>query len=176
MSNALTIGVVGGGLMGHGIAYLLAAGGHKVGIYEPTADVRASLPQRLRSIVDLLGSDAAILDRIATHERLEDAVGAASFGFEAAPEKLELKQRIFAELLLARMASGATSASSSPKMRCLSSSFSGAASNTNAAPATPSTSRSCDAMRSRIAASDPSRSTIERSRCGSEARTSEDGS
>ena len=74
MSNALTIGVVGGGLMGHGIAYLLAAGGHKAGIYEPTAEVRASLPQRLRSIVDLLGSDAAILDRITTQERLADAV------------------------------------------------------------------------------------------------------
>jgi 3-hydroxybutyryl-CoA dehydrogenase len=98
MSNALTIGTVGGGLMGHGIAYLLAAGGHRVGLYEPSEEVRASLPQRLRSIVDLLGSDAAILDRITTHERLADAVGAASIVFEAAPEKLELKQRIFAEL------------------------------------------------------------------------------
>jgi 3-hydroxybutyryl-CoA dehydrogenase len=98
MNEALNIGVVGGGLMGHGIAYLLAAGGHKVGIYEPSSDVRASLPQRLRSIVDLLGSDAAILDRIASHERLADAVGSAKFVFEAAPEKLELKQRIFGEL------------------------------------------------------------------------------
>ena len=98
MSNALTIGVVGGGLMGHGIAYLLAAGGHRVDLYEPSAEVRVSLPQRLRSIIDLLGSDAAILDRITTHERLADAVGAASVVFEAAPEKLELKQRIFAEL------------------------------------------------------------------------------
>jgi len=98
MSNALTIGVVGGGLMGHGIAYLLAAGGHRVGLYEPSEEVRASLPQRLRSIVDLLGSDAAILERITTHERLADAVGEASVVFEAAPEKLELKQRIFAEL------------------------------------------------------------------------------
>jgi len=98
MSNALTIGVVGGGLMGHGIAYLLAAGGHKAAIYEPTAEVRASLPQRLRSIVDLLGSDAAILDRITTHERLADAVASTAFVFEAAPEKLELKQRIFGEL------------------------------------------------------------------------------
>jgi 3-hydroxybutyryl-CoA dehydrogenase len=60
--------------------------------------VRASLPQRLRSIIDLLGSDAAILNRITTHERLPDAVGAVSFVFEAAPEKLELKQRIFGEL------------------------------------------------------------------------------
>jgi 3-hydroxybutyryl-CoA dehydrogenase len=98
MSNALTIGVVGGGLMGHGIAYLLAAGGHKVGLYEPSAEVRASLPQRLRSIVDLLAAEPSILDRISTHERLTDAVGAASVVFEAAPEKIELKQRIFAEL------------------------------------------------------------------------------
>src|SRR5262245_41443555 len=98
MSNPLTIGVVGGGLMGHGIAYLLAAGGHRVGRYEPSAEGRSSLPQCLRSIVDLLGSDAAILDRITTHERLADAVGTASVVFEAAPEKLELKQRIFAEL------------------------------------------------------------------------------
>ncbi len=92
------IGVVGGGLMGHGIAYLLAAGGHKVGIYEPSAEVQASLPQRLRSIVDLLAGDVAALDRITTHERLADAVSSATFVFEAAPEKLDLKQRIFAEL------------------------------------------------------------------------------
>src|SRR5262249_60184556 len=98
MSNALIIGVVGGGLLGHGIAYLLAAAGHKVGIYEPSAEVRTSLPQRLRSIVDLLGSDAAILDRITTHERLADAVASTAFVFEAAPEKLELKRRIFGEL------------------------------------------------------------------------------
>ena len=97
MSN-LNIGVVGGGLMGHGIAYLLAAGGHTVGLFEPSAEVRASLPQRLRSIINLLGSDTAILDRITTHERLADAVGTAGVVFEAAPEKLELKQRIFAEL------------------------------------------------------------------------------
>ena len=34
--------------MGHGIAYLLAAAGHEVGVFEPSADVRASLPQRLQ--------------------------------------------------------------------------------------------------------------------------------
>src|SRR5215475_2171237 len=96
--SSLNIGVIGGGLMGHGIAYLLAAGGHKVGIYEPSAEVRATLPQRLRSIIELLGSDAAILDRISVHAKLVDAVASAAFVFEAAPEKLELKQRIFGEL------------------------------------------------------------------------------
>lgn len=39
----LKIGVVGGGLMGHGIAYLFAAAGHQVGVFEPSPDVRASM-------------------------------------------------------------------------------------------------------------------------------------
>lgn len=98
MSAPLKIGVVGGGLMGHGIAYLLAAAGHDVGVYEPSGEIRASLSQRLRSIVDLLGDEAQTLDRISVHDNLADAVRSAQFVFEAAPEKLELKQRIFAEL------------------------------------------------------------------------------
>ena len=100
MSNASnhTIGVIGAGLMGHGIAYLLAAAGHNVGLFEPSAEVRASLRQRLRSIVDLLDGDKALLDRITAHDDLGKAVGSAQFVFEAAPEKLELKRRIFADL------------------------------------------------------------------------------
>lgn len=92
------IGVVGGGLMGHGIAYLLAAAGHAVAIYEPSAEIRASLPRRLQAIVDLLGDDPALLKRISAHDTLAAAVSGATFVFEAAPEKLPLKQKIFAEL------------------------------------------------------------------------------
>ena len=44
--QSLKIGVVGAGLMGHGIAYLLAAAGHHVGIYDPSAEWRNTLPQR----------------------------------------------------------------------------------------------------------------------------------
>jgi 3-hydroxybutyryl-CoA dehydrogenase len=96
--NKQKIGVIGGGLMGHGIAYLLAAAGHEVGIFEPDAESHASLPRRLAAIGELLGDDAALLARIAAHERLAPAVVGATFVFEAAPEKLPLKQRIFAEL------------------------------------------------------------------------------
>jgi 3-hydroxybutyryl-CoA dehydrogenase len=92
------IGVIGGGLMGHGIAYLLAAAGHDVSVFEPSAELRTSLPQRLQAIVDLLGSDPALLKRIAAHDRLAPAVQGATFVFEAAPEKLPLKRQIFAEL------------------------------------------------------------------------------
>src|SRR3954463_6173953 len=97
-ASRLQIGVIGGGLMGHGIAYLLADSGHSVGVFEPNAKVRAALAQQLRSIVDLLGSDPALLDRIPAHDAMAAAVQSAQFVFEAAPEKLELKQRIFAEL------------------------------------------------------------------------------
>src|SRR5438132_745683 len=96
--NKQTIGVVGAGLMGHGIAYLLAAAGHDVGIFEPSAETRASLAQRLRDIIDLLGDAPVVLDRISVHDNLAGAVRSAQFVFEAAPEKLDLKRRIFAEL------------------------------------------------------------------------------
>ena len=92
------IGVIGGGLMGHGIAYLLAAAGHEVGVFEPSAEVRQSLPRRLRQIVDLLEDDPALIDRISAHDQLAPAVTGSAFVFEAAPEKLPLKQQIFGDL------------------------------------------------------------------------------
>jgi 3-hydroxybutyryl-CoA dehydrogenase len=96
--NELNIGVVGGGLMSHGIAYLLAAAGHRARVFEPSAEVRGTLPERLAGIADLLGDDRAVLDRITAHDQLAPAVRDAAFVFEAAPEKLPLKQQIFAEL------------------------------------------------------------------------------
>jgi 3-hydroxybutyryl-CoA dehydrogenase len=95
---ALKIGVIGAGLMGHGIAYLLAAAGHTVAIYDPSAEWRASLRQRLASARDLLGDDPALLDRISAHDTLAPATKEASFVFEAAPEKLALKQELFAQM------------------------------------------------------------------------------
>jgi 3-hydroxybutyryl-CoA dehydrogenase len=92
------IGIVGGGLMGHGIAYLLAAAGHQVAVFEPSPEIRASLAPRLRAIADLLADDPALLQRITAHDALPPAVQSAAFVFEAAPEKLPLKQHIFAEL------------------------------------------------------------------------------
>ena len=69
-----------------------------MGLFEPAADSRALLPQRLQAIVDLFADDPAVLQRIAVHDRLTPAAAGAAFVFEAAPERLPLKQRIFAEL------------------------------------------------------------------------------
>jgi 3-hydroxybutyryl-CoA dehydrogenase len=92
------VGVIGAGLMGHGIAYRFGVAGHPVGIYEPAAELRASLRQRLSDIAELLGDDAAGLDNIAVHDQLAPAVKDATLVIEAAPEKLPLKQQIFAGL------------------------------------------------------------------------------
>jgi 3-hydroxybutyryl-CoA dehydrogenase len=92
------IGVIGAGLMGHGIAYLLAAAGHTVRVYDPSAEWRNSLTQRLESARALLGGEAALLARITSHDQMAPAVKDVSFVFEAAPEKLPLKRQLFAEL------------------------------------------------------------------------------
>jgi len=92
------IAIIGGGLMGHGMAYLFAMAGHEVSVYELSAELRASLPQRWQVIIDLLGDDPKKLAKISVHERLPSAAKDAQFVFEAAPEKLGLKQLLFAEL------------------------------------------------------------------------------
>ena len=97
MSNQ-TIGVIGAGLMGHGIAYLLAAAGHTVRVYDPSAEWRKSMPERLESARTLLGGEPALLGRITAHDQMASAMKDTSFVFEAAPEKLPLKQQLFAEL------------------------------------------------------------------------------
>jgi 3-hydroxybutyryl-CoA dehydrogenase len=92
------IGIVGGGLMGHGMAYLFAAAGHPVAIFEPAAELRETLPRRLRAIADLLDDDPTLINGIETYDTLAAAMQGAAFVFEAAPEKLPLKQKLFAEL------------------------------------------------------------------------------
>jgi 3-hydroxybutyryl-CoA dehydrogenase len=84
--------------MGHGVAYLFAAAGHEVALFEPAAAVRESIPARLKSIADLLGDDPRHIERISLHDDMAAAMKDAGFVVEAAPEKLDLKQRIFAEL------------------------------------------------------------------------------
>src|SRR5689334_23160437 len=96
--QGVKIGVIGAGLMGHGIAYLLAAAGHTIGIYDPSAEWRGSLAARLKSARDLLDDDPSLLARISAHDQLKPAMADAAFVFEAAPEKLALKQQLFAEL------------------------------------------------------------------------------
>ncbi len=93
------VAVIGGGLMGSGIAQVFAAARHAVAVYEPDANVRETVLTRTRDNVVLVGGDAAALEHIRVTADLADAVGAATYVTEAAPERLELKRAIFADLI-----------------------------------------------------------------------------
>ncbi len=93
------ISIIGGGLMGAGIAQIFALSGYEVKVFEPNAEVRASIHERTIANLEALGDDVKSVKRITCADSLEAAVAAADFVIEAAPEKLELKQSIFAELV-----------------------------------------------------------------------------
>jgi 3-hydroxybutyryl-CoA dehydrogenase len=93
------VAVIGAGLMGAGIAQVFLAAGVPVAVYDPVPAALDALPGRISAGLDLLGlpngSSAGLL-RPATS--LPDAVTQADLVIEAAPEQLEVKRRIFAEL------------------------------------------------------------------------------
>jgi 3-hydroxybutyryl-CoA dehydrogenase len=96
--NKPRIAVIGAGLMGHGIAYLFAAGGYDVRVQDPNARAREKLLQRIAAICDLPGTDAAAVQRVIAGDSIAWAVADADLVIETAPEQLALKQAIFAAL------------------------------------------------------------------------------
>ena len=93
------IAVIGAGLMGHGIALTLARAGHFVAVTDPVAEARAALRGRVPGSLQLMGAEVApVLGRIRVCEGIVEAVQDAEVVFEAAPEKMALKQAIFAEV------------------------------------------------------------------------------
>lgn len=96
------IAVLGAGLMGHGIALTLARAGQYVAITDPVPEARAAVAGRIAASLKLMGVDEAgvakALKRIEVSDSVAGAVREAAFVFEAAPEKMALKQRLFAEV------------------------------------------------------------------------------
>jgi 3-hydroxybutyryl-CoA dehydrogenase len=99
MIRPRSIAIVGGGLMGAGIAQVFAVAGHLVSVFEPAADIRATVRSRIAETSRLYGLDASVADAVAVTGDFAQAVGRADYVTEAAPEKLELKQKIFADLV-----------------------------------------------------------------------------
>lgn len=93
----LNITVIGAGLMGHGIAQVFARAGHEVTLTDPNNEVlKAALP-RVQANLVAAGVDAqAVLANMRINADLQQAVAQADFVIEAAPEKLALKQELFA--------------------------------------------------------------------------------
>jgi 3-hydroxybutyryl-CoA dehydrogenase len=94
------VAIIGGGLMGAGIAQVFAVTGHHVTIFEPSQAVRETVSDRISETLATVGGDPAVLDHIMVTSDLTEAVGTAEFVTEAAPEKLNLKRQIFAELIV----------------------------------------------------------------------------
>jgi 3-hydroxybutyryl-CoA dehydrogenase len=88
--------VIGGGLMGHGIAQVLALGGLDVVVHDPLPEALEAVPRRIAANLDALGIEAEV--RVGLEPDLETAAEGAEWIFEAAPENLALKQEIFERL------------------------------------------------------------------------------
>jgi 3-hydroxybutyryl-CoA dehydrogenase len=94
-----SIAIVGGGLMGAGIAQVFAAAGHSVVVYEPVPAVRQTVRTRIAGNLVALGLDAAMAKAVLVTDDLAKAVASADYVTEAALEELALKRSIFAELV-----------------------------------------------------------------------------
>ena len=101
-----TVAVLGAGTMGHGIAHAAIAGGYATRMYDVSeaavAKGRSAIEGIVKKGVDLgkvPAADAgAMMGRLATTFRLDEAIGEADFIIEAAPERIDLKLRLFAEI------------------------------------------------------------------------------
>ncbi len=100
-----TVGVVGAGTMGAGIAEVCAVGGFPTRVFDPVPDARAGVTDRIRAFLEKgvrrgkttpERADEAVA-RIEVLDGLEGMAG-CDLVIEAAPEELDLKHRIFGEL------------------------------------------------------------------------------
>lgn len=98
MNARVTIAILGAGLMGHGIAQVFARAGHRVRVYDAFQASLDTLHARIESNWRDLDEPCDNLGLVSGHADLAEAVQGAAFIFECAPEKLELKRALFAEL------------------------------------------------------------------------------
>lgn len=104
--NIRRIAVLGAGTMGHGIAHAAATAGFDTAMYDVSRAAvdkgRAAIEQILKKGVDLgkvqqADADAALARLVAT-DSLADALTDADFIIEAAPEKIDLKLQLMADI------------------------------------------------------------------------------
>jgi 3-hydroxybutyryl-CoA dehydrogenase len=106
MTQIRSIAVLGAGTMGHGIAHAAMSGGYETRLYDVSVPAveqgRRSIEGIVRKGVELgkvSASDGdALVARLTTTTRLEDALGQAEFVIEAAPERIDVKLALFADI------------------------------------------------------------------------------
>jgi len=106
MSKIDKVAVIGAGTMGHGIAQVCAAAGSTVRLYDVSEEAAQAGVDRIRSNlakgidrgkVTEAGRDG-VLSRVSPTTSLRDASTGADLVIEAAPEAMELKEKIFGEV------------------------------------------------------------------------------
>ena len=101
-----TVAVIGAGTMGHGIAQVSAMAGYRVTLYDPQPGAvdkgLARIGENLDKGVErgkVTAADAsATRGRLSGAETVKDAVKDAWLVIEAAPEQMEIKESIFADV------------------------------------------------------------------------------
>ncbi len=92
------VAVIGGGLMGCGIAFVFAYGGYSVSVCEPDSNRRAAILDKIGEICRLLGIANSALASVMVVPDIKSAVENADFVIEAATENLAIKQSIFRDM------------------------------------------------------------------------------
>ena len=100
------VGVVGAGLMGHGIALSFAVGGYEVSLTDASEEALERAMDNVAVTLGVLGDEGlvdeatanAVPGRIQADTSLENAMADVGFVVEAVFEDLDLKRRVFAEL------------------------------------------------------------------------------
>ncbi len=100
------IAVLGAGTMGHGIAHAAIAGGYETRMYDVSEAAIAKGRDAIAQIVTKgvergklsTGEADAMLARLSTTTSLAEALQDADLVIEAAPEKIDLKLALFAEI------------------------------------------------------------------------------
>ena len=106
MTHISTIAVLGAGTMGHGIAHAAAASGYTTRLYDPSAaqleKARAQIDAVFRKAVELGKATTADADagmaRLSVTQQVATAVAGVDFVIEAAPERIDLKLSLLAEV------------------------------------------------------------------------------
>lgn len=138
----MKIAIVGAGLIGSAWAIVFARAGHDVAVLEADPGARERLTERLARLAEdsaaVSAAGAAPLSRIAVAFSLEEALDGAAFVQECVPEKLEIKQALFAQCdALARPEAIIASSTSSFGMSLIAQNLAGRRRMIVAHPATP---------------------------------------
>ena len=105
ITSPQTAAVIGGGSIGVAFALVLARAGWSVRVQDPSAERRRVAPAELRERAEMLQRHAllqepvdALVARVSLVETIEIAAAGVALAIECAPERVEVKQAVFAAL------------------------------------------------------------------------------